>query len=326
MTEVSNMGRRFPRLAVVLILAAGVCTFNPRAQSLPASSVRQSEIAVTIDDLPLNGSRVELARLRVMTERFVSGLNRHHIPAVGFVNESLLYVPGEADARIALLKTWAEGGVELGNHTFSHMGFKGARLADYEDDFVRGESITKMLLGQKGRKERYFRHPFLQMGDTPEAEKSFESFIADRGYRIAPVTVGTFDWMYQAAYVRAVARGDEAMRRRVSDEYLKFTGLELEHCAKVADELFGRPIKHILLLHANELNADNFDALVKVIEDRGFRFITLEEALGDPVYRYPDKYAPTSDWLGQWAFSKGRKFDSPAPPDFIQKAYADAQK
>src|ERR1051325_2942003 len=119
------------------------------------------------------------------------------------------------------------------------------------------------------------------MGDTAEAEKSFESFIAERGYRIAPVTVDTMDWMFLAAYQQALARGDEAERRRVSEEYLKFAGLQFEFCARAGEQLFDRPIKPILLLHANELNADNFDALVKVIEDHGFRLITLEGALGD---------------------------------------------
>jgi hypothetical protein len=33
-----------------------------------------------------------------------------------------------------------------------------------------------------------------------------------------------------------------------------------------------------------------------------------------------------SDWLGGWAFAKGKKFESPAPPDFIRKAYNDDQK
>jgi hypothetical protein len=48
--------------------------------------------------------------------------------------------------------------------------------------------------------------------------------------------------------------------------------------------------------------------------------------LKDSAYRYPDNYLPVSDWLGHWSFSKGQKFDSPAPPEFIQQAYSDAQK
>ena len=84
---------------------------------------------------------------------------------VGFVNESLLYVQDETDARIAVLKMWTDAGVELGNHTFSHLGFKDATLQEFEDEFVRGEAVTKKLLQPNGI--RYFRHPFPANGKHP---------------------------------------------------------------------------------------------------------------------------------------------------------------
>jgi len=256
-----------------------------------------------------------------MTDDLLTGINKHQIPVVGFVNESLLYVPGETDAMIAILKAWSDAGVELGNHTFSHVRFGDVSLAEYQDDFIRGETLTRMLMKEKGRKVRYFRHPFLRMGPTRELEQSFESFLAERDYRIAPVTIDTLDWMFLSAYARARAQGDAAMAKRVSDEYLRYVGLKFDFCERVSTALFGRQIRHILLLHANELNADNFDGLVKVIKDRGYRFITLERALEDPAYRYPDRYTDTSDWLSHWSFSKGGKFDPPAAPEFIQKIF-----
>lgn len=320
------MRRKSFRSAVLIVALFCFCPINLQAQDVRSAPPQQKEIAVTIDDLPLNGPQFEIKRLQVMTDKLLSGINRYKIPVVGFVNESLLYMPNETDGRIAILKAWLEGGVELGNHTFSHLGFKSASLAEYEDDFIRGEAVTRMLMKQKGQKLRYFRHPFLQMGNTPELEQSFEKFIADRGYRIAPVTVDTMDWMFLAAYAEARKQGDADMMKRVSREYLKFVGLKFDFCEKFTTELFGRPIKHILLLHANELNADNFDALIKVMKDKGYEFITLERALTDPAYQYPNKYIPISDWLSLWAFDKGKGVDSPAPPEFIQKIYADSQK
>lgn len=294
----------------------------PGVQGPGAAPPGEKEIAVTIDDLPLNGPRIGAERLRAMTDKLLAALNRHGVPAVGFVNESLLYVPGETDAMIGILKSWADAGVELGNHTFSHLGFKGARLSEYEDDFVRGETLTRTLMRQKGVRVRYFRHPFLQMGDTRELEQSFEQFIAERGYRIAPVTVGTLDWMFLSAYARARADGDTAAARRVSDEYLRYVGLSFDFCERASARLFGRQVRHVLLLHANELNAENFEALLSLIEGRGYRFVTLERALEDPAYQAPERYAATSDWLAHWAFSKGEKFEPPAAPEFIRKAYS----
>jgi peptidoglycan/xylan/chitin deacetylase (PgdA/CDA1 family) len=320
------MRRKAVCLAALTLWVTCCGLISLHAQTLPDAAQQPKEIAVTIDDLPLNGPRVELARLRAMTDKILNGLGKHRIPAVGFVNESLLYVAAETDARISILKGWADAGVELGNHTFSHMGFRTASLADYSDDFIRGDALTRLLMREKGQKPRYFRHPFLQTGPTPELEQSFETFIAERGYRVAPVTVDTMDWMFQAAYLAARSQGDSEMTKRVSEEYLKFAGLKFDASERAAAALFGRNVKHILLLHANELNADNFDALVKVMTDRGYRFITLEQALADPIYQAPNKYIATSDWLSRWAYSKDKQLDSPAPPEFIQKAYADAQK
>lgn len=254
-----------------------------------------------------------------MTENLLTVLKKNQIPMVGFVNESLLYAPNETDARIAVLKMWIDGGVELGNHTYSHLGFKDASLANYEDDFIRGDSVTKMLL--KPNKPRYFRHPFLQMGNTRELEVSFEKFIGERGYKAVPITMDTMDWMFLAAYTKSLKEKDKALQKLVTDEYLKFVGLKIDSAEKISKELFGHNIKHILLLHANELNGDNFEALVQIYKDKGYQFITVEEALKDEIYRFPDKYVPTSDWLGHWAFSLGKRFETPQPPDFVQKIY-----
>ena len=284
-------------------------------------AAQTKEIAVTIDDLPLNGPQFDAARLRVMTDKFTAGLKKFQIPAVGFVNESLLYQPNETDARIAILKSWSDAGVELGNHGFSHLGFKDATLADYTDDFVRGDAVMRMILQPEARKLRYFRHPFLQTGATLETEKAFENFIAERGYVIAPVTIDTMDWMFLNAYAKAQQEKDSAMMRSVSDEYLKYVDIKFDYCEKVAADLFGQPIKHILLLHANELNADNFDRLANVIKSKGYRFITLEQALQDAAYRRPEKYVATSDWLSLWAFAKGKQSSVPQPPEFIQKIF-----
>jgi peptidoglycan-N-acetylglucosamine deacetylase len=280
---------------------------------------QDKQIAFTIDDLPLNGPSIEIERLREMTDKLLTITKKNQIPMVGFVNESLLYAPNETDARIAVLKMWAEAGFELGNHTFSHLGFKDASLAAFEDDFIRGESVTRMLM--KPNKIRYFRHPFLQIGNTRELEDSFEKFIGERGYRAVPITMDTMDWMFLAAYAKALKEKDKALQKQTSDEYLKFVALKIDSGEKMSQDLFGRQIKHILLLHANELNGDNFAALIKIFRDKGYQFISVEEALKDEVYRFPDKYAPTSDWLSHWAFSKGKRFETPQPPDFVQKIF-----
>ncbi|MDX6445667.1 MAG: hypothetical protein QOH71_2741 [Blastocatellia bacterium] len=313
-------------LIIFVVVLPSLPPNNVCAQQGAGPPARQKEIAITIDDLPLNGPQFNLERLRGMTGRLLSGIKKNQIPVVGFVNESLLYVPAETEARIALLKAWSDAGVELGNHTFAHVGFSTTSLTEYEDDFIRGDTVTRMLLKEKGQTPRYFRHPFLRLGPTKETERTFENFIAGRGYQIAPVTVDTMDWMFTVAYANARTRGDSELMKRVSEEYLKFAGLKFEFCEQVTNDLFGHQIRQILLLHANELNADNWDELVTILKRRGYQFITLEQALKDPVYQFPDKYKDTSDWLAHWSFSKGKTFASPKPPEFIETIYQNARK
>ncbi len=58
------------------------------------------------------------------------------MPVVGFVNEGKLFLEGEtpadAEARIAVLKTWVDAGFELGNHTYSHRSLNRTPLEEFE--------------------------------------------------------------------------------------------------------------------------------------------------------------------------------------------------
>jgi hypothetical protein len=57
-------------------------------------SAQLRQIAVTIDDLPLNGPQFEAKRLKKMTTKLLSPIQKHRVPVVGFVNEGLLYRQG----------------------------------------------------------------------------------------------------------------------------------------------------------------------------------------------------------------------------------------
>src|SRR5258708_9134630 len=171
-----------------------------------------------------------------------------------------------------------------------------------------------MLLKEKGRTPRYFRHPFLQLGPTNELERAFESFIAARGYQIAPVTIDILDWMFRVAYANARTQRDSELLKRVSEEYLKFAALKLEFSEQVTNELFGHQIKQILLIHANELNADNLNGILRMLRSRGYQFITLDQPLKAPSYQSPDKYKDTSDWLPPSSFTTPTPFKPHTPP------------
>jgi len=73
-------------------------------------------------------------------------------------------------------------------------------------------------------------------------------------------------------------------------------------------KLLGYEPKQILLLHASNLEADHIGELMDVLRKRGYRFITLEDALGDAAYSLPDTYVGEegTGWLDHWAITQGK--------------------
>ncbi|HZI19830.1 MAG TPA: polysaccharide deacetylase family protein [Pyrinomonadaceae bacterium] len=324
---------RLARAALCSALAAVVawggaepaaCQQSPAGQRAPVAG---REMAVTFDDLPLGGAQFGGERLRAMTAKLLAAFAEHRVPVVGFVNEGKLYRAGEVDAQIAVLRSWVDAGLELGNHTYSHPSFLTTPLQEFQDDFVRGDTVTRLLLAAKGRKPRYFRHPFLRTGPTAEAKEAFERFLAARGYEVAPVTVDNSDWMFAFVYAAAAARDDRETMRRVGRAYVAYMDEVFDFYERVSQALFGRQIRQILLLHANELNADYFGEVAASLRRRGYAFVTLEEALKDEAYREADRYAGPAgvSWFYRWDFTRGRRQvnwrEEPEVPAFVRKLY-----
>jgi peptidoglycan/xylan/chitin deacetylase (PgdA/CDA1 family) len=288
-------------------------------------------IAVTIDDLPASPGSVisnDAPSLRAMTVKLLAALREAKAPVVGFVNEGKLFVDGETpadrDARIAILRLWVDAGQELGNHTYSHRDLNTEPLDWFQQDVVRGETVTRRLLAEKKAAPRYFRHPFLHVGLELDKRRAFETFLAGRGYTVAPVTIDNDEYIYAAAYAAARRRGDEAMAARLAEDYLRYMESVFEALEGVSRALLGRENAQVLLLHANTLNADEFPRLAAMMKRRGYRFVTLDEALRDPAYARPDTYVGRMgfSWLHHWEITEGRPRSLyPDLPDWVMKAY-----
>ncbi len=59
-----------------------------------------------------------------------------------------------------------------------------------------------------------------------------------------------------------------------------------------------------------------------MFKKRGYKFVTLDEALKDEAYRLPDTYIGPAgiSWLHRWALDKGKEFivaNEPTVPDFV---------
>jgi peptidoglycan/xylan/chitin deacetylase (PgdA/CDA1 family) len=287
----------------------------------------QRQIAITIDDLPAGAANsMSAAAITEMTTKLLGTLRQQQVPVVGFVNEGKLYKWGEIDERIKTLNMWLDAGFELGNHTFGHTSLNRAGLKDFEESVVRGETVTRLLLAQHKMKLRYFRHPYLDTGRDVETRRDAEAFLAARGYHIAPVTMDAWDWAFARVYDDAKKRADTSGQQEIASAYLSHSAAMFEYEEKLSRDLIGYEPKQILLLHANQLEADHISELLELLRKRGYRFITLEDALSDQAYGMPDTYVGEegTGWLEHWAITRGRPpLGAPVfPPAIAQRSKA----
>lgn len=286
----------------------------------------QRFIAVTIDDLPVVVKNGNLKLRQEITRKLLGHIKKEKAPVVGFVNEAKLYENEKlASAEVDLLKAWLDAGLELGNHTFSHLSLHDNSLEKYEGEILKGEIVTRKLLEDRNQKIRFFRHPYLWTGLSMEIKNDLGKFLTEHNYTIAPVTIDNSDWIFARAYDNAIEKKDAKLKKQISAAYVPYLDAKLDYWERQSVKLFGREIKQILLIHANSINADHLGDLLKAMKKRNYKFVSLEDALKDEAYKLPDNFVKRNgiSWLHRWALDKGKDYilqNEPNVPDFVMKA------
>lgn len=287
-------------------------------------SSAQRTMAITIDDLPLNSLNKDIPYQRTITKKLVEVLSADTVPAIGFVNEGKLYDNGDSNpGRIAMLQMWLDAGLTLGNHTYSHPDYHNMDFEGFRQNIEKGEEITRKLLQKEKQELRYFRHPFLHTGNTPDKKKELHNYLHNHGYVIAPVTIDNSEWIFARAYEKALLADDNPKASEIGEAYIDYMEAKTAYYEEQSRSLFDREIAQILLIHANALNGDYLDELITMLKHRGYRFKKLDDILKDPAYNSPDTYTGEGgiSWIHRWALTEGKSGDffagEPAVPEFV---------
>ncbi len=288
-------------------------------------------IAVTIDDLPWQrAGAVSGEVLQQRHEQLMAQLARAGVPVTGFVNESKLQVDGQlAPERVAMLRDWLDAGYALGNHGYSHPQIADIGAQAYCEDVERGEQVLRPLLAERGQVPRWFRHPYLRAGRDAADREVLQACFERLGYAIAPVTVDNSEWIWAAAYAR-VLDGEvqvddrEGTLQRLREGYVPYMLDKLDYFERQSIELLGYALPQVWLMHANELNAASYAPLIDAVRQRGYRLVSLDEAMQDPAYaRGEGGYTGAAGigWLHRWALGSTprRKIlpDEPLVPQWV---------
>jgi peptidoglycan-N-acetylglucosamine deacetylase len=215
-----------------------------------------------------------------ITDGLLRALERRRIRAVGFVTWGNVRHASD----LALLASWLDAGHELGNHSDRHLSLTRTDAEAWIADVERARVEIQSFLDSRGRRLRFFRFPFLREGDTAAKHEAVRAWLARTGQRNLTVTIDNQDWSYEEPWVTARRAGDGAALARLGEDYLAALRIMVRHHERNGDRMLGRPSPQVLLLHANEVGAANWDRLFTWLEETGHRFVAADELLADPVF------------------------------------------
>lgn len=285
-------------------------------------------VAITFDDLPFaaeGDAADDPVTARAVNSAILAALERHAVPAIGFVTERSAQRLGPVSRE--LLAGWNRSPHELGNHGFAHADANALDLDGIRREIVRGEETIGPMVAAAGRTLRFFRFPMNHVGETDDKREAIEALLTGHGYVLAAATIDTSDYLFDRAYGRALDAGDTVMRRRIEDAYLDHSRGQIVYYAGLNRQVLGHDVPAIMLLHVNRLNAATMDRLLDVFLSLGYRFVPLSEAQADPAYATPPAFSTSYGpmWGYRWARERGIWIDGrqePVPPGWI-KLYAD---
>lgn len=274
------------------------------------------KVAVTFDDLPLNGELpAGLTRVEVTRNTLAVLKNRHVPPAYGFVNAKKL--EGNADAADAL-KIWAAA-EPFGNHTYSHMDLNVNPPEAFEREIEQNEPALE-LLASKEANWRWLRYPFLREGDTVEKRRAVREYLQAHQYRVAQVTLDWEDYLWNTPYARCSAKNDAKSIAWLRSSYLETADAYLDAGREAAKLVYGHDINHVLLLHLGAFSSAILPDVLDLLKKKGFTLTTLDDAESDPAYAGdPDagsKYGGTM--LELWLEARQIKYPAVPPKPYQQ--------
>jgi peptidoglycan/xylan/chitin deacetylase (PgdA/CDA1 family) len=257
-------------------------------------------VAFTFDD----GPSLEATPRLTPGERnaaLLAALARHKVQAALFVTAAN---GADRPEGLALARAWGAAGHAVGNHTMSHpdLNATGVSLAAYQQQVLDCDRIIAPLPGY----QKWFRFTYLREGNTPEKRDGMRDFLRSQGYRNAQVTLDTSDWRLNDKLVEVLDKDPNADVAPIKAAYLAHIRQRALAYRALSQQLQGRDIAQVMLLHHNLINALWLDEVLAQFRAMGWTIVTPAAAHADPVYRLqPERPAPGQSLLLSMARSLG---------------------
>ncbi len=132
------------------------------------------------------------------------------VPATGFVISSSIE-PGQWE----LLEQFKQQGFIIGNHTYSHANLNHYSSEKYIEEITKADKTLTPLMSNP----KYFRYPYLAEG-TGEKKQKVQDYLAKNNYVIAPVTIDSKDYLFNAHFLNISWRVRKDYLPSIKRQYL----------------------------------------------------------------------------------------------------------
>lgn len=214
-------------------------------------------------------------------QKLVSALKENGVPP------TVDFLAGESLDQ-TLQEEWLRSGNLIGSLSYAGRSVKKGTAQDFISNLARNEQALAPLWSRFERNQKYLRYPGLKLGLDDQRPREIRAFLKQNGYVEVPATIDSRADYFSQPYCAALARGDKVCANFIA---ATFKSLLLDRTMKAraaARKIAGRDVKQILMIQANQLTCDLLDELLRWYKAMGVRFISIDDALGDPFYATED--------------------------------------
>jgi peptidoglycan/xylan/chitin deacetylase (PgdA/CDA1 family) len=255
----------------------------------PDQPLGPTKVAITLDDLPSGTSEfpAPLSRIEALRE-IIKALKTNRIQPYGFANGNFMEIdPGQKN----ILQMWLAANYPLGNHTYNHLDLDLVGVKVFLNDIAKEDDLLAAFEPSAYgiRTRRVFRYPYLSEGTTPEMREAVHSYLSANRYRVAEVTTDYNDWAWSVAFDRCTAQQDRKSTVWLTGHVLESADRRLRRTNLISERMLHFRIPQILLLHFNSFTARTLGGILEHWRKEGVQFVSLDEALAQPIYRFDPK-------------------------------------
>lgn len=267
---------------------------------LKATQKRErTKISITIDDVP-NTKKFRADHYRSLLLETLDSLN---IPIAIFINEGLIYRTIDTVQNLMLLEEWTKRNfITLGNHTFSHLRYSDITFDEFKKDVEKGEIISRQLANKFNKTLETFRFPYNDLGLDSIHQAKMDSFLTSMAYKIAPFTVESSDWMFNAVYEHYISNLEFEQAAKIGALYVSTTIAYVQYFDSLSQSIYGRNVNQIYLCHDNSINAKYLKEIIVALESEDYEFVSIKDAIMDSAYNQSNVYYKKwgISWFYRW--------------------------